>query len=101
MLADRAAAGATITYAGLVEEVPELAPLRDRGRLGAVLRDIAIAEDEAGRGLLTAVVVRSRGGALPGAGFFALAAGRGRDTADRRRCWEAERDRVFAAHRRA
>lgn len=98
-LAAAAAAGETITYAELVEAVPRLEELRDSGALGPVLGEVSREEDAAGRGMLSAVVVRSRGEPLPAAGFFRLAAELGRDASDRDRCWRAELGRVFASHR--
>lgn len=98
-LATCAARGTTVTYAELTERVPELRPFRDTGRLGALLRRVSLAEEAEGRGLLSCLVVRSDGRGLPGPGFFRLAADLGRDVADRRSCWEAERDRVYRSHR--
>jgi hypothetical protein len=61
------------------------------GDLVPILRSISQSEEEAGRGLLTAVVVRSDT-ALPGRGWFRLAAEKGRDLSDPERCWGAEID---------
>ncbi|HET6794050.1 MAG TPA: hypothetical protein VFH45_06390 [Acidimicrobiales bacterium] len=99
VLVEAATGGRTLTYAELVDRVPALEGPTRSGRLGAVLREISLAEDQAGRGLLSAVVVRSRGPRIPSSGFFALAAELGRDTTDRQRCWAAERERVFSAYR--
>jgi len=60
-----------------------------------MLGQIAIAEDRAGRGMLTAVVVRKDSG-RPGDGFFELARKLGRDTTDRERFWIEELNRVYA-----
>jgi hypothetical protein len=54
-------------YVGLNMSVPD-----DRKKIGDILTELASAEHEAGRPLLSAVVVLSSGGA-PGAGFFKLA----------------------------
>jgi hypothetical protein len=92
--------GATITYAALLDAVSERGPeLRARAEadLAPVLRAVSVAEDEAGRGLLTAVVVRE-GSGLPGGGFFGLGADRGRAVEDRAAMWSAELARVHAAH---
>ena len=65
-LATIAAAGGTVTYEQLRAE------LGLEGDLVPVLRALSEAEDDAGRGLLTAVVVRADTG-RPGAGWFRLA----------------------------
>lgn len=59
-------------------------------RLAYMLGEISSEEDEAGRGLLTAVVVRKDGPMRPGFGFFKLAQERGRDVSDEERCWTEE-----------
>jgi len=88
-----AAEGATITYDELRRE------LGLEGDLVPVLRSLSVAEDEAGRGLLTAVVVRADTG-LPGEGWFRLAENRGRATSDTVAMWNEERTRLRAVHRR-
>ena len=87
-----AARGETITYEQLRDE------LDLRGDLVPVLRGLSEAEDDAGRGLLTAVVVRADTG-RPGQGWFRLAAGLGRDIADADRAWRNERARLQHVHR--
>jgi hypothetical protein len=89
-----ASARRTITYETLRSE------LALTGDLVPVLRALSEAEDDAGRGLLTAVVVRADTG-RPGAGWFRLAASRGRDTRDEDAAWERERDRLQEVHRDA
>jgi hypothetical protein len=84
LLRELATAGRTITY----EELRERLGLE--GDLVPVLRAVSIAEDEAGRGLLSAVVVQAQSG-RPGAGWFRLAAERGRDVSDEDAAWQAER----------
>ena len=91
LLVDVAGGGATITY-GEVR-----AALGLTGDLAPVLRELSEAEDDAGRGLLTAVVVRDDTG-RPGAGWFRLAAERGRDVEDPDAAWHAERARLQAEH---
>lgn len=100
LLAAVAADRATVTYEALLDDLGRRDPalrVEVEATLAATLRAISVAEDEAGRGLLTAVVVRS-GSGVPGGGFFALAADRGRDVSDRRVSWEAELARVHQAH---
>jgi hypothetical protein len=95
VLAAHAAAGDTITYAELAAAPLGSIPFRpDDAALGRLLGEVSTEEDAAGRGLLSAVVVRKHGG-LPGNGFFTLAARLGRAVgADRRAFWEAELARV-------
>lgn len=82
-----AARGDTITYDELRTE------LGLTGDVVPALRALSEVEDDAGRGLLTAVVVRADTG-RPGAGWFRLAAERGRDVSDPDAAWRAERDRL-------
>ncbi|HEX2383331.1 MAG TPA: hypothetical protein VHI95_11875 [Acidimicrobiales bacterium] len=86
-----AARGGTITYAEL------RAQLDLTGDIVPLLRALSEEEDDAGRGLLTAVVVRADTG-RPGAGWFRLAAERGRDVEDADAAWEAERARLTHLH---
>ena len=90
-LAAVAASRQTITYDQLRGD------LGLAGDLVPVLRELSESEDDAGRGLLTAVVVRDDTG-RPGAGWFRLAASRGRDVGDPDRAWHAERDRLREVH---
>jgi hypothetical protein len=53
-------------------------------------------EAAAGRGMLTAVVVRKYGDKKPGPGFFELAKHLGRDTNDTDTCWIEELNIVYA-----
>jgi hypothetical protein len=91
LLVEVAARGETITY----EQVRSRLGLA--GDIVPALRELAEREDGAGRGLLTAVVVRSDTG-RPGIGWFRLAAGRGRDVTDADAAWQAERARLLEVH---
>lgn len=86
----------TITYGELLDRLPLPVRSAAEGDLAPILRAISVAEDDAGRALLTAVVVRENDG-LPGAGWFRLAAERGRDVSDRGVAWAAEVARVHRA----
>ena len=90
-LVDVAARGATITYDDLRRD------LGFEGDLVPVLRALSVAEDEAGRGLLTAVVVRSDTG-RPGAGWFRLAEERGRRSDGPDAMWNDERELLRTIH---
>ncbi len=98
ILVETARRRATITYQQLTERltVAQLAP--NDPSLAPLLREISEAEDAAGRGLLTAVVVRRDTG-RPGRGFYALASQRGRDTTSPAACWQDELQRVYRAWR--
>ncbi len=87
LLSEHAAEHTTVTYATIRSR------LGWAGDLVPVLRALAETEDEAGRGLLTAVVVRADTG-RPGAGWFRLASERGRALDDPEACWQTERDRL-------
>lgn len=89
----------TIAYAA----VAKIVDLHVRSpALYRILDDINRYEHEAGRPLLTAVVVR-QGDSTPGDGFFALATRLRLHRAgdNDRRYWLAERDRVYAHWTRA
>ena len=90
-LVEIAARGETITYAELRIE------LDHKGDLVPALRALSESEDDAGRGLLTAVVVRADTD-RPGAGWFRLAAARGRDITDADRVWREERALLQRVH---
>ena len=65
-------------------------------RFHHMLGEISTAEDAAGRGLLTAVVVHKED-RKPGRGFFELAQRRGRDTSEELRFLGVELKKVYAA----
>lgn len=92
MLEAISAAGDTITYARFVSELRAI-DLNDRyDDLQRFLTDVSEAEEHAGRGLLSAVVVGTRTG-LPGKGFFSLARRLGRSGTDHS-IWDSERTRL-------
>ncbi len=89
----------TIAYS----DVARIADLHVRNQtFFRLLDDISTAEHEAGRPLLTAVVVRKKDG-MPGQGFFKLATrlGHHRAVAAKKLDWIRERDRVYAQWDRA
>jgi len=91
VLVEVAGRGETITY----EQVRSRVGLA--GDIVPALRALSEDEDDAGRGLLTAVVVRSDTG-RPGQGWFRLAAERGRDVTRADASWQEERARLRAVH---
>jgi hypothetical protein len=86
----------TLTYADLVGRLTSAALAPNDPALGRLLGEISRAEAAAGRGMLSAVVVR-QGAERPGHGFFRLAAQLGRSTADPDAGWIAELHAVYAA----
>lgn len=94
ILRDVAGAGATVTYAELRDRLGAPVPHRGPRDLAALLRAASLAEERAGRGLVSAVVVGPSG--RPGAGWFRLAAEAGRDVGDREEAWRRERTRLAA-----
>ena len=62
--------------------------------LAAMLEEISEADDLAGRGMLTVIVVHKPGDMQPGPGFFNLAKRLGRDTSDIVNCWVHELRRM-------
>ena len=79
-----------ITYTELCEQVETLHLDPHSHAVAAMLGEIATAEDAAGRGIITAIVVYKSAGLEPGPGFFHIAKELGRDTSDRERFWVEE-----------
>ena len=78
----------------------ELKPVIDFGtphnpHFHCLLGQISDEEEEQGRGLLSAVVVRKED-PRPGAGFFHGADSQGRDTTNEMACWTTELNRLLA-----
>ena len=88
----------TISYSDLVGKITRCSLQPSDVRLHHMLGEISRDEDKAGRGLLTAVVVRKED-RKPGSGFFRLAIflGRsmGRSTAAKEHFWSEELKRVY------
>ena len=66
-------------------------------RLAQMLGDISTEEDEAGRGMLSVVVVHKTGDQKPGTGFFKLAQSLGHDVTEEDMCWAKELKKVHDA----
>ncbi len=92
----RAKVRGMIPYSDLVRQITSITLGAHDPRLFHFLGEIASEEDEAGRGMLTVLVVHKQGDMQPGPGFFELAASLGRDTGDLLRCWVDELHRVHA-----
>lgn len=66
-------------------------------RLPQFLAEISTEEAKAGRGMMTALVVRKSGDRRPGRGFFELARRLGYDVSDPEKFWIEQVNRVFAS----
>ena len=86
-----------IAYSELVARIHSLDLEPQGDRLAHMLGEISTAEHEAGRGMLTVVVVHKQGDQMPGPGFFQLARSLGHDTKDREAFWVAELEKVYRA----
>lgn len=79
-----------IPYSALVSLVETIRFEPHDARFFQMLGEISKAEDAAGRGMLSAVVIHKGGDWCPGPGFFELAKDLGKDTSDSLKCWVAE-----------
>ena len=103
-LAELAGQRETINYKELSDwikdETGELISYRS-SQMDALLCDISKAENQAGRGMLSALVVRSKQ-KTPGPGFYALATEIGKDTGttdeEKEAFWKQELNKVYEAH---
>lgn len=85
----RAGVGRTMTYTDLCAEIDAIHFNPHDPQLPHFLGQISTEEDEAGRGMLTAVVVHKHDG-QPGRGFFELARTLGRRVLNEDDAWIAE-----------
>ena len=86
-----------IAYSDLVAEIRSLDLEPQSEHLAHMLGEISTAEHEAGRGMLTVVVVHKDGDQMPGPGFFQLARSLGHETRDREAFWIGELETVYGA----
>ena len=91
-----AARESVIYYSDLVAEIRSIDLEPQSTHLAHMLGEISTEEHEAGRGMLTVVVVHKGGDHMPGPGFFELARSLGHDTRDREAFWVGE---LAKAHR--
>jgi hypothetical protein len=66
-------------------------------RLPQFLAEISTEEAEAGRGMMTALIVRKTGDQRPGMGFFQLGKHLGYEVSDPEKFWLEEVNKVFAS----
>ena len=90
----------TISYADLITKIDAIKFEPNAKEYLDFLGQISLDEDDAGRGMLTAIVTHPEGARMPGPGFFDLAAYLGRKTADRATFWSDELKRVYLANKR-
>ena len=91
-----AAREGVIYCSDLVAEIRSIDLEPQSPQLVHMLGEISTEEHEAGRGMLTVVVVHKGGDHMPGPGFFELAHSLGHDTRDREAFWVGE---LAKAHR--
>ena len=94
MIATARSAKGTMTYNELADQITSLRLEPDSLALRELLGEISLAENMAGRGMLSVVVIHQGGDGLPGHGFFTLAKGLGRDTYDQEKFWAIEFGKV-------
>lgn len=85
-----ARANGMIPYSDLASKLKAVHLAANDKRLFQLLAQISSEEDEAGRGLLSVIVVHKNGDMQPGPGFFELAKNRGRKVSDILKCWVEE-----------
>ena len=83
-----------IAYSELAAQITAIQIEAHDPRMFHLLGEISTAEDKAGRGMLTAIVVHKSGDMQPGPGFFELAKSLGKDTSDILVCWINEFNKV-------
>lgn len=86
---------ATIAYSEVTRDVDTIKFEPDSYAFHAMLGEISTEEADAGRGMLSAVVVHRDGETMPGPGFFTLAQKLHRDTSDKIMSWVAELNTAY------
>ncbi len=94
----RAKNESTITYSDLAKQIHSITFGPSDYAFHYLLFEVSKDEDAAGRGLLSALVVRKEDG-MPGQGFFDVARELGRDVKDQTRFWTEELKLIFAKWR--
>ena len=93
-LVERAQVRGFISYSELAGGIQTMDVDPHSPVLWELLGDVSTAEDAAGRGMLSVIVVHKDGDMQPGPGFFELSRRLGRDTVNIERCWVDEFKRV-------
>lgn len=84
---ERAKVRGMIPYSELVTKIATVKFVAHDSRLFHLLGEVSVDENDAGRGLLSVVVVHKHGDMQPGPGFFLLGQHLGYDTKDLLRFW--------------
>lgn len=89
-----------IAYSELLAKITilklDIEQVDHRSIMAEMLGEISLAEDKAGRGMLSALVIHKTGDMEPGQGFFGYAEALGKDIFDKTECWVREVDRVYS-----
>lgn len=94
ILIDIARKKGRIAYSELADQIQSIEIEAHDPRMFRMLDEISTEEDQAGRGMLSAIVVHKYGDMKPGHGFFKLAKSLGKDTTNILDCWICEFKRV-------
>ncbi len=87
-----------ISYADFMHQIYSISfETPHDSRLPQLLAEISTEEAKAGRGMMTALVVRKNSDHKPGAGFFELAKHLGYDVFDSEKFWIEEVNKVFSS----
>lgn len=95
---ERAKVRGTIPYSDLVQKILAVKFVARDVRLFHMLGEISVEEDDAGRGMLSVVVVHKSGDMQPGPGFFILGQHLGYDTKDLLKFWIEQLKKVHAIY---
>lgn len=93
---ERAKVRGAIPYSDLVAKIQAVRFQAHDTRLFHMLGEISVEENEAGRGMLSVVVVHKRGDMQPGPGFFILGQHLGYNTRDLLKFWSDQLKKVHA-----
>ena len=96
ILRGRAASRAMITYGDLSRELTTAAIGPHDPAMGYMLGEISLVESQAGRGMLSAIVVHKVGDFGPGNGFYECAESLGLDVSNRMAFWVSELHKVHS-----
>lgn len=97
LLAECARKRQMIPYSDFVRKLRSIKLEHHDPRLFHFLGEVSVEENDAGRGMLTALVVHKHGDMQPGPGFFELAKKLGHKSGDIEKFWISEVKKVFAA----
>ena len=88
-----------ITYGDLAKQMTTIPVEAHDMVLWEIIGDVGRDEEQAGRGILSVLVVHKHGDMEPGGGFYDLAKFFGRKTTDRTKCFVEEMHKVHAVWR--